>query len=180
MSAAGKTQADAFIQLVKKRRSVRSYRDAGVDPATVRTVLEAARLAPSAGNLQCYEIYQVTDKKTRYALARAAHEQLFLMSAPVLLVFCANPQRTEPRYGDRGKKLYPIQDATIACTHAMLAATALGLATVWVGSFDAEQVRKLIGAPRGQTPVAILPLAHPAEKPAPRERRPFDDLVHEI
>ena len=173
-------QPAGFLELIATRRAVRTFLTTPVEAAKVDAVLRAANQAPSAGNMQCYEIYKVTGKKLRFDLARAAREQLFLANAPVILVFCANPQRTEPRYGKRGRTLYPVQDATIACTHAMLAATALGLATVWIGAFDPAMVRELIGAPRRQTPVAILPLAYAAERPEPKERRALEDLVHEL
>jgi len=62
----------------------------------------------------------------------------------------------------------------------MLAATALGLATVWVGAFDTDEVRRVIGAPADFDPVAILPVGYAAEDPAPPGRRPLDDLVHQL
>jgi len=95
----------------------------------------------------------------------------------VALVFCTHAARAG-RYGKRGELLYAIQDATIACTFAMLAATALGLATVWVGAFDAGEVRRVIQAPEGIDPVAILPLGYAAEDPASPGRRRLEDLVH--
>ena len=97
-----------------------------------------------------------------------------------MLVFCADPTRSEPRYGQRGVRLYAIQDATIACTFAMLAATALGLATVWVGSFDEDSVRRVIRAPAEAVPVALLPVGYGAEKPQATPRRKLTDLVHDV
>jgi nitroreductase len=77
-------------------------------------------------------------------------------------------------------KLYAVQDATIACAYAMLAATALGLATVWVGAFRDDEVRRAIRGSEDIVPVAILPIGDPAETPEPTSRRAFGDLVHEI
>ncbi|SPE36304.1 Putative NADH dehydrogenase/NAD(P)H nitroreductase AF_0226 (fragment) [Candidatus Sulfopaludibacter sp. SbA6] len=62
----------------------------------------------------------------------------------------------------------------------MLAATALGLGSVWVGDFQTGEVRRVIGAPPGIEPVAILPIGYAAEEPAPPGRRPLDDLVHRV
>ncbi|HTP35335.1 MAG TPA: nitroreductase family protein [Candidatus Acidoferrales bacterium] len=166
-----------FFDVVKHRRSVRVFRRTAVAPQMLQRILEAANTAPSAGNLQAYEIYVIADDRTRSALARAAYDQLFLAGAPVLLVFCTHAARAM-RYGKRGEELYTIQDATIACAFAMLAATALGLATVWVGAFDTDDVRSAIGAPLSTTPIAILPIGYAAEDPAFPGRRALDDLVH--
>jgi len=114
------------------------------------------------------------------ALGSAAFGQVFVASAPMALVFCAHPARAARRYGERGRRLYAVQDATIACTYAMLASTALGLATVWIGAFDDGMVRAAIGGPEGQIPVAILPIGYEAEKPARTERRSLEDLVHSV
>ncbi len=168
-----------FFDVVTERRSVRAFAEQTLELEKLRQVLDTANRAPSAGNLQAYEIFVVRQAEDRRALARAALGQEFVASAPVSLVFCAHPGRAAPRYGQRGTRLYALQDATIACTYAMLAATALGMATVWVGAFSDDQVRRAIRAPEGVTPVAILPIGYPAEKPAPTSRRAFADLVHD-
>lgn len=169
-----------FFELIESRRSVRAYSPASIEPEKLRAILEAANRAPSAGNLQAYEIYLVRDAAVRRLLARAALDQFFLAQAPVALVFCAHARRSAERYGRRGAELYALQDATVACTFAMLAAAAQGLGTVWVGAFDEEAVRRAIGAPEGHRPVAILPVGYPAEQPQATPRRPLSDLVHEI
>jgi nitroreductase len=114
------------------------------------------------------------------ALSEAALEQPFVASAPVVTVFCAYPARSECKYGKRGRRLYAIQDATIACTFAMLAATALGLACVWVGAINESAVHQVIGAPNGTVPVAVLPMGYGAERPPRSSRRSLDELVHVI
>jgi nitroreductase len=166
-----------FLEIVKKRRSIRSFLPAPIGDDELRRILEAANAAPSAGNLQSYEIYVVMEKRRRESLARAAHEQLFVAGAPVSLVFCANASRSESRYGKR-TDLYAVQDATIACTFAMLAAAAQGLGSVWIGAFEDDAVRRIIGASPGVVPVAILPVGRAAEVPEPPARRELDDLVH--
>ena len=169
-----------FFDVVKQRRSIRSFAQKSVPEDKLNAVLEAANAAPSAGNQQSYEIYVVTNKRRREEIARAAHEQLFVASAPVTLVFCANPTRASERYRKRAEKIYAVQDATIACAYAQLAATALGIASVWVGAFEPEEVRKIVGAPARTTPVAMLPLGYALEKPAAPERRGVEDLAHRV
>jgi nitroreductase len=168
----------SFFSLIQSRRSIRLFQDTPVETEKLQKILEACNLAPSAGNLQGYEIYVITSQEQKQALVMAALGQGFLAQAPVDLVFCANPQRSTGRYGKRGRELYSVQDATIACTYAMLAAQTLGLSTVWVGAFQEESVRQAAGLPADLLPVAILPIGYPAEDPKPRPRRKLEDLVH--
>lgn len=110
----------------------------------------------------------------------AAYDQEFVAQAPVVLVFCATPARSAVRYHERGETLYCIQDATIACTFAMLAATALGLGSVWVGAFDEVLAHKIIGAEPGHRPIAMLPIGYPNATPRIRPRRALEEIVHQI
>ena len=167
-----------FTELIKHRRSVRAFQSKSVDVDILKDILESANQAPSAGNLQAFEIYVAVDTIRRTDLARAAHEQYFIAEAPVVLVFCANPSRSVGRYGDRGTNLYALQDATIACTFAMLAATEHNLGSVWVGAFDERAVRRALAIPDDLLPVAMLPIGYTAESPGPKPRRSLSDLVH--
>ncbi|MFZ5857167.1 MAG: nitroreductase family protein [Chloroflexota bacterium] len=169
-----------FFDVVKERHSIRAYQPQAVEPEKIQELLQVINRAPSAGNLQAYEVYLVTDAERKSALWKSAHNQEFLMQAPLVLVFCAHAARSEGRYDTRGTELYCVQDATIACTFAMLAVTALGLSTVWVGAFDETAVREIIGAPQEHRPVAMLPIGYAAETPRNRPRRRLDDLVHHV
>jgi nitroreductase len=155
--------------VIRTRRSIRLYQDRPVEEEKLRAVLEAANQAPSAGNLQAYEIYLVKDPAARARLAGTLPRMEFFAVVPVVLVFCANPERSVIRYSDRGRTLYAVQDATIACTHAMLAATALGLGSVWVGAFREQAVSEAL---------SLLPLGYAGETVEPRARRPVKDIVH--
>lgn len=167
-----------FDEVIQKRQSIRAFTDQPIEANTLQKVITAANMAPSAGNLQAYEIYVVSHPAKRVALAHACRDQEFVAQAPVSLVFCAHPKRAEWRYHERGVKLYSTQDATIACTFAMLAATDLGLATVWVGAFDDQAVSQVLSLPEELIPVAILPIGYAAETPPRRPRRGLEDLVH--
>lgn len=167
-----------FFEVLQKRYSVRAYKPDPIDDATLTKILEAVNSAPSAGNLQAYEVILVRDPERKRQLARASWDQWFIAEAPVVLVFVANPERNR-RYGKRGAELYCVQDATIACSYAQLAATALGLGSCWIGAFDDDKVREVVEIPQNMRPVAILPIGVPADMPEPKERRPLGDLVHE-
>ncbi len=167
-----------FSEVILNRHSIRTFSDRPVEQEKLQKILETANLAPSAGNLQAYEIYVVTDAKKRDGLSCAALAQEYVAVAPVALVFCTHAALTEGRYTERGTRLYTVQDATIACTFAMLAATDLGLGSVWVGTFDEKVVRLILGAPEGQVPVSILAIGYSAEFPTQHPRRPLDEIAH--
>ncbi len=159
-----------FFELVKTRCSMRVFAPTPLEDDKVQRILQSINLAPSAGNLQAYEVYLVTRPEDRAALMQAAWDQAFVAQAPLVLVFCTNAARSAVKYRQRGADLYCLQDATIACTYAMLAAAGLGLGSVWVGAFDEEAVWRAIGSPEGHRPVAVLPIGYPGRAPRYRPR----------
>jgi len=169
-----------FMTLIDERRSVRVYERRDVEEEKLSKILHAANRAPSAGNLQAYQIAVVRSAAVRQALARAAVEQQFVGQAPVVLVFFAEPARASAKYGHRGESLYALQDATIACAYAQLAAHDLGLVACWVGAFRSKEVVEVVGAAPGQTPVALLPIGYSAERPEATSRRSLSDLTRRV
>lgn len=169
-----------FFALIEARHSIRGFDDRPIPEVDLQRLLQSADRAPTAGNLQAFEIYVVRSREMRHALRMAALDQEFIEQAPVVLVFTANPERSAARYAERGRTLYCIQDATIACTFVMLAATALGLATTWVGAFDPDAVRRATGIPQSELPVAILPVGYGNVPPRIRPRRGVRGFVHEL
>jgi nitroreductase len=166
-----------FFDLIQKRHSIRAYSSKRIEEEKLNRIMDAVSSAPSAGNLQAYEVFVVKGEAKKAALARAAFDQEFVVHAPVCLVFFANPRRSSVRYGARGEELYSVQDATIAATFAMLAAVDLGLSTVWLGAFDDHEVAEIFAA-KSLRPVAILPMGYPAEEPEATPRRPLEDVFH--
>jgi len=169
-----------FFDVLKTRHSVRSYANTPVEEEKLDQILEAINRAPSAGNLQAFEVYVVTSNDQRKELAAAALGQNFMAQAPLALVFCADADRSARKYGQRGASLYCLQDATIACTYAMLAVTALGLSSVWVGAFDEGKVSDIINAPQAYRRVAMLSIGYAADEPRVRPRRSLSDLIHRV
>jgi nitroreductase len=167
-----------LLQLIEHRHSVRLYESRPVEPDKLAQILEGVRMAPSAGNLQAFEVVVVQDPLRRQSLAKAALDQPHVAQAPVVLVFFQHPARATEKYGQRGEELYSLQDATIACAYAQLSAASLGLGCCWVGAFYADPVRRAVTAPESLIPVAMLTLGYPAESPAASERRPLAQLVH--
>ena len=165
-------------EAIRTRRSIRRYTDEEVGPETVRELLDAARWAPSAGNLQPWEFVVVRRPELKEALARAALGQMFVAEAPVVVVVCADQMRSASIYGERGSSLYCLQDTAAATQNLLLAAHDRGLGACWVGAFREREVGCLIGVPPGIRPVAIIPIGHPAERPRPPARRSLRDIIH--
>lgn len=170
-----------FFETLGTRHSVRAFLDKEVEDEKIRKILEACNSAPSAGNLQAYEIFVVTDMERKMWLADAALGQSFVAKAPVVLVFLASPKASGSKYGKRGENLYCIQDATIAAAYSQLAAVALGLGSAWVGAFDEDGVRTALDA-EGLVPVAIIPVGYASGKRARgwhpvTRRKSLGDLV---
>jgi len=170
-----------FFETVRHRHSVRSYQsDLPVEKEKLNAIIETACSAPSAGDLQAYKIVVVSNSEKRLALSAAAQDQSFISEAPICLVFCAEPDRSAQKYGDRGRDLYAIQDTTIAAAYAQLAVVAAGMASTWVGYFDETRVKEIIELEEGLNPIAMLALGYPAELPEPTTRRRLDEIVSHL
>jgi len=163
---------------IRSRRSVRAFKSRNVSSEDVATLIDSARWAPSAGNIQPWEFVIVRKIDVKQQLADAALDQSFMTGAPVLIVVCANENRSSQGYGVRGKTLYCIQDTAAAVQNIHLTAFSLGLGTCWVGAFMEEEVAMILKLPHGIRPVAIVPVGYAAEPPEQPERRPVDEIVH--
>jgi len=178
---AGTPQSVDFWQVLAGRRSIRAFeRSKNVSDEQVQQLLQAAIAAPSAGNMQPWFFYVVRDPAVRQSLAQAAWGQGFVAEAPLAIVVCAEPERSAMRYGDRGRKLYCLQDTAAATENILLTAVALGLSACWVGAFDEAAAAQALHLPPTQRPVAILPIGHPAESPARRPRRPLSEVSRTV
>jgi len=166
------------LEAVKGRRSIRTFKSQDVPAEIVEEIIDAARWAPSAGNIQPWEFIIVRKPKIKRRLVEAALDQVFIEEAPVVIVVCANEVRSSQGYGVRGEILYCIQDTAAAIQNIHLTAYSLGLGTCWVGAFREEEAREILKVPHGIRPVAIIPIGHPAEAPTARGRRPVSQMVH--
>lgn len=169
-----------FFELVKKRRSIRSFDpQKPVSEEQIAKILEAGIWAPSAGNLQDWFFVVVRDQKVKDQLAQAALGQDFVAEAPVVIVVCCDLERIS-HYGKRGQELYTFQDTACAAQNMFLAATDLDLGACWVGAFDEKKVIQILNLADHLRPVAILPIGYPAEKPSPPSRRKIEEVSKEI
>ncbi len=154
-----------FDEVIKKRRSIRRYKDTPVPKEKILKMLEAARIAPSAANREPWHFIVVEDKEAIKKLAKSP----WAAEAPVMIVGLAD-QEASPNWC--------LNDHGIAFEHIVLAATNLGLGTCWMGQSNREDlVRGLLGIPDKYKVVALTPVGVPDETPGPKERKSLDDIA---
>ena len=161
------------LEVIEKRYSVRAYEDRPVESDKLERILEAARLAPSAGNRQEWRFIIVTDPEKRQGLMRAARNQAFVGQAPVVIAACAEGGEHVMMCGQPS---YTI-DVAIALEHIALQATAEGLGTCWVGAFDENEAKNVLNVPGTARIVQIMPLGYPADQPHPKTRKELKEIV---
>jgi nitroreductase len=148
-----------FYEVVKTRRSIRSYRSDPVPQNVLDRVLEAMRVAPSGSNRQPWKFILVTDKDLKESLVKACGNQKFIGEAPIVVVACGYDIKYD-RGGYMGEMSFLV-DVSIAFTHLILAARAEGLGTCWIGSFNNDEVKELLDIPVDYDVVAVTPLGYP-------------------
>ena len=165
-----------FIDVVRKRRSIRAYKPDPVSDEDLEFLLEAARLAPSWKNLQCWEYIVVKDEKSRIKIAGSRPESKdWIAQAPVIVVACAEPQNSGRIEG----KDYYMTDIGVSFEHLILAARDRGLGTCWVGEFDENMVKEALDIPENIRVVAFTPVGYPAqEKEEVRKRKPLQEFCY--
>jgi nitroreductase len=166
-----------FFGFCASRSSVREYDDEPLAEEDVSYILRCAGTAPSAGNLEAWDVIVVTDEATRGSLAEAAFSQEHVERAPVIFVVCSNYVRSMSRYGERGI-LYGLEDATIACTYMMLAAHAKNLHSCWTGAFDDNEVREILDLPQHIRPVSLLAVGKGHAPAQHTDRMAIGEHVH--
>lgn len=149
-----------FMEVIKRRRSIRRYRPDPVPEDILNQILKAARLAPSGGNRQPWHFIIVKDPETKRRLGISS----WAVEAPIVLIGCTE-----------GSAI----DISIAFEHIVLAATNFGLGTCWMGrwGYDAE-IKKALRIPEHIRVLAVTPVGYPAEEPEPKPRKSLSEITH--
>jgi len=167
------------LEALKTRRSVRRYKPDMIPEQDLLEIMDAGRLAPTAGNFQPWEFIIARDKETIAALREATYNrQELFATAPVVIAVCADPKKSE-YYGERGMNYFCILDCAIATQNMLLAAHALGYGGCWVGGFSESKVRGVLGIPDNIRVVSLMPVGKPAEgEPWDPPKRDLKDIMH--
>jgi len=160
-------------EAIRSRYSVRKYQDKPVEQEKLDRILEAARLAPSGSNRQPWKFVVVRDAETRKWLVPACNDQAFVGQAPVVIAAVGlMPDRTM----SCGVPGDPV-DVAIALEHIALAATAEGLGTCWIGAFNQDKVRTVLGVPADVKVIEVMTLGYPADEPRAKNRKAIEEIV---
>jgi nitroreductase len=163
-----------YSELIAARYSVRAYRSDPVEDGKLQTVLEAARLAPTAANRQPIQLVVMHTAGREKEIGKIYRRPWFVQS-PLVIAICAISSQAWVRESDRFNAR--LIDAAIVADHLILAATNLGLGTCWIAAFNMEAARSVLQLPAEAEPVIFTPLGYPADEPGPKIRKPLTDLV---
>ena len=160
------------IEAIQKRYSCRAYLDKPIEQEKLDLIFEAARQAPSAKNLQDWRFVVVTDKKIKQQVAGCTNHQDAFGQAGAIIAACSVCKETMKC----GQQIAPI-DVSIALEHIALMATELGLATCWIGSFDAGKVKEVLEIPKEVAIIELMALGYPADGNRQTTREPMKNIV---
>jgi nitroreductase len=166
-----------IFNVMLNRRSQRKFENREVEEWKLDMIFAAADTAPTAGGFQGFEIYHIKNQDIKNKLVQAANNQPYV-NAPVVLVFCMNPDRVKLNFSPDTIRKFSQQDATLAAAYSQLAAHALGLSSIWIGMLDENRIRQLLGT--DLVPSSILCVGYPIKMLVPKPKRSLKDLIHEI
>ena len=166
-----------IFNVMLNRRSQRKFENREVEEWKLEMIFAAADTAPTAGGFQGFEIYHIQKQEVKNMLVQAANNQPYV-NAPVVLVFCMNPDRVKLNFPPDKIRKFSQQDATLAAAYSQLAAHALGLSSIWIGMLDEDKIREVLGT--NLFPSSILCVGYPIKMLVPKPKRNLKDLIHEI
>jgi FMN reductase [NAD(P)H] len=166
-----------IFNVMLNRRSQRKFENKKVEDWKVEIILAAADTAPTAGGFQGFEIFYILKEEIKEKLVIAANNQPYV-NAPLMLVFCSNPNRIKMNYSQDILHKFSLQDATLAAGYAQLSAHALGLSSIWIGMLDEQLVKNIISTVL--QPSSILCIGYPKKMLLPKPKRKLTDLIHNI
>jgi len=167
------SQSDLY-RIFATRRSTRKFTKTRIEGWMVDKILAAADTAPTAGNFQGFKVFYIKNQKTKEALVEAANNQPYV-NAPVVLVFCMDPSRVKMNFPPEILEKFSIQDATLAAAFSLLAASGLGLSSIWIGMINEEKVKSILGT--DLKPSSILCIGYPEKRRPPKTRRNLKELI---
>ncbi|MFB5613927.1 MAG: nitroreductase family protein [Candidatus Nitrosomaritimum yanchengensis] len=170
------SETDVF-RIFSTRRSTRKFAKTKVEEWKVDKILAAADTAPTAGNFQGLKIFYIKNKNTKQALVEAANKQPYV-NAPLVLVFCMDSSRVKLKFPPEILDKFSLQDATLAASYSQIAATGLGLSSIWIGMLDEKKVQDILGT--DLRPSSILCIGYPDKKKPPKSRRKLKELIEVV
>lgn len=156
-----------FVDTMLNRRSIRQYEEKDIPEAVLNKILEAGRMAPSAGNKQSWHFIVITDEVKKRELSKGMFSR-FLKDAPVTIVGCAHQDRISGRWSKIS--------TAIALQNMVIAAWAMGIGSCWIGAFNEDKVKKILDIPEKWDVVALIPFGYPAKIPRPKRKKSIEKI----
>lgn len=166
-------------EAINQRKSIRKYTDQNISDEVVRELIDAARKAPSAKNVQSHRYFIVKDPETKAKLVEnGSFRQSFVSASPVIIVCCADPsQYPESVEVDDTAENYAHIDLAIAASFLTLRATELGLGSVFVAWINREKIKEILNIPSNYIIPFVIPIGYPAENPDTRPRKTIEEIL---
>ncbi|GEM_PF-19511 len=180
----GREKMQSFMDVIKKRRSIRHYTDQEVPQDLLNQVLEAVQWSPSWANTQCWEIVVVNNRETKQeikeTISKGNPAAKAIVDAPIVLAICGKINASGYYKGEVTTKFgdWLLYDLGIATQSICLAAHALGLGTVVVGLFDHDRVKEILQVPEGVEVASLIPLGFPGKGSGAPKRREISEFTH--
>lgn len=164
---------------IKKRKSIRLFKEKIVPDHLITEVVDAARRAPSGHNLQPWNFVIVKDKKTKL---KFRENNIFIQKemykAPVVIVCCTNKSAYSKHSIKRLEDAMNIVNLSLSSAFIVLRATELGLGTCFVAWCDKEKIKKTLKIPKQIIIPYVIVMGYPAEHPKPRSRKKLSEIIH--
>lgn len=166
-----------FYEALKARRSIRQFTSRPVSADEIMKLVDAAISAPNACNMQSWHFYVVIDNAVKAKLAEEKAVAEWATTAPVIFVVCTAAKKICERFGPVGEELFAVQDTAAAIENILLCAADMGLGGCFMGAFDKEKCRRIVGVHDDHKPIAMVPVGEPANILPPRARNPIEYAV---
>lgn len=180
-------QSKRPVPVIYERVSVHSFQNKPVPKDVLEEILTAGTMAPTSGNMQSWEFIVIDDPEIKEKIvddttfggyySKGAKSQQWIKQAGVIIIACTNFKRAVARYGELGRDLAPLDTAS-AVQNMLLTATAMGLASCWVGGFHVEKLKKMLNIPIYVRPAGLVPMGYPIEKTEPKKKMPVRWVTH--
>ncbi len=154
-----------FLEIIKKRRSIRKYSSKPVEQEKISDILDCARFASSSGNIQNSRFIVVTKQEKKKKIAEACLNQHWIETAPILIVVCSDTEKIKKLYEKRGERLYSIQNTSLVAQNIMLAAHSLNLGTCFISAFNEAAIKRILKIPEEIKVHSIITIGYPNENP---------------
>ena len=160
-----------FLELTKQRYSVRAYKSTPLEDEKLEYLLEAARMAPTGSNQQAFRLV-VVHTKGREEELRRIYDNAWFVQAPIIICACATVNQ-----GQAHDIRSDCANVAIVIDHLILAAAHLGLGTCWIGAFNPDVAREILGLPEEVQPIVFATVGYSDDEPRPKKRKSIDELV---